>query len=400
MFQDVPRYPGDPILSLNEDFQRDSRSQKVNLSIGYYFNEIGTVPMMRAVVTAEQKLLNSLEPRPYLPMAGHTAYRDAAQALVFGSAHPARLEKRIATLQSVGGNGALKIGADFLKRYFPTSSIWVSDPTWDNHRVVFETAGLTLHRYPYYDPETGGLAFGAMTSALSELPPKSVVLLHACCHNPTGVDLTADQWRELAVILRRIQAIAFVDMAYQGFGNGLDEDASSIRLLANEGIPTIVANSFSKNFSLYGERVGAISIVCESEEESERVLGQLMLTARSNYSIAPTHGARLVADVLGNPLLSDEWATELEEMRSRILRMRKKVHSELGTHLPKRAVDRYIEQTGMFTYTGLKPAQVDRLRDEHGVYLLRSGRMCVAGLNDSNVGYVASSIKQVLTAEA
>jgi aromatic-amino-acid transaminase len=330
-------------------------------------------------------------------MAGLPQYRDTAQALVFGANSAARAEGRIATLQTLGGSGALKVGADFLKRYFPGSQMWISDPSWENHRVVFEGAGLTVNTYPYYDPQTGGLRFAEMLAAIDSLPQQSVVLLHACCHNPTGVDLSPAQWTELVPVLQRRKLIAFVDMAYQGFGAGLDEDAAPVRLLADANVPLIVANSFSKNFSLYGERVGALSVVCKSADEAARVAGQLMSAVRANYSNPPTHGARLVANVLADATLRASWEAELGTMRERILAMRNVIHAGLDGGVDEVMRARYVAQRGMFTYTGLSESQVERLRNEYAVYVLRSGRMCVAGLNARNAGYVASSIAAVVS---
>nr|WKF61441.1 Tyrosine aminotransferase [Paraburkholderia busanensis] len=397
MFDHIPAYPGDPILSLNEDFQLDPRPNKVNLSIGIYFDDAGKLPVMDAVRHAESALLDAIGPRSYLPMAGLPLYRDGAQTLVFGAGSAARAAGRIATLQTIGGSGALKVGADFLKRYFPGSQIWISDPSWENHRVVFENAGLTVNTYPYYDAQTGGLRFADMIDAIARVPEGSIVLLHACCHNPTGVDLSPAQWAELVPVLQRRKLIAFVDMAYQGFGAGLDEDAACVRMLAETDVPLIVANSFSKNFSLYGERVGALSVVCRSAEEAGRVLGQLMATVRSNYSNPPTHGARLVANVLADASLRASWETELAAMRERILAMRGVIHSGLAGRVDEVMRARYVAQRGMFTYTGLSEAQVERLRGEYAVYVLRSGRMCVAGLNARNADYVAASIAAVVS---
>ncbi|MGF6732542.1 aromatic-amino-acid transaminase [Paraburkholderia youngii] len=399
MFDHIPAYPGDPILSLNEDFQLDPRPNKVNLSIGIYFDDAGKLPVIDAVRRAETALLDAIGPRSYLPMAGLPLYRDTAQALVFGANSAARAEGRIATLQTLGGSGALKVGADFLKRYFPGSQVWISDPSWENHRVIFEGAGLTVNTYPYYDPQTGGLRFAEMLAAIDALPEKSVVLLHACCHNPTGVDLSPAQWAELAPVLQRRKLIAFVDMAYQGFGAGLEEDAAPVRLLADAKVPLIVANSFSKNFSLYGERVGALSVVCKSADEAARVAGQLMSAVRANYSNPPTHGARLVANVLADATLRASWEAELGAMRERILAMRNVIHAGLDGRVDEVMRARYVAQRGMFTYTGLSESQVERLRNEYAVYVLRSGRMCVAGLNARNADYVASSIAAVVSGD-
>ncbi len=396
MFKNIPAYPGDPILSLNEDFQRDTRPNKVNLSIGIYFDDAGKLPMMSAVSQSEADLHNTTAPRPYLSMAGHAQYREMAQELIFGENCPARAGKRIATLQTIGGSGALKVGADFLKRYFPASQVWLSDPSWENHRVVFEGAGFQVNTYPYYDPQTGGLRFQEMLQVISGLPAQSIVLLHACCHNPTGVDLNAEQWRMLVPVLKKRNLIAFVDMAYQGFGAGLDEDSQSIRMLVSADVPCIVASSYSKNFSLYGERCGSLSVVCESAPEAERVLGQLMSAIRANYSNPPTHGAKLIAGVLSSPPLRQSWNSELNVMRQRIQAMRVAIHDQLAGQINEKMCARYIAQRGMFTYTGLNASQVARLREEHAVYVLSSGRMCVAGLNSKNVVYVASAISAVL----
>ncbi|WER48744.1 aspartate/tyrosine/aromatic aminotransferase [Cupriavidus sp. WKF15] len=396
MFAHIEAFPGDPILSLNEDFQKDPRTEKVNLSIGIYFDDDGRLPVMQAVEKAEAALLADMGPRPYLPMSGLVAYRNAVQALVFGEDSPARAAGRVATLQTLGGSGALRVGADFLKRYFPQSQVWISDPSWENHRVVFERAGFTVNTYPYYDDATGGLKFDAMVDAIGKLPKQSIVLLHACCHNPTGVDLNQDQWRQLVGVLKAKELLPFVDMAYQGFGEGLEEDAFAIRELERQGVPCLVANSFSKNFSLYGERCGGLSVVCNSAGEAANVLGQLTGAVRANYSNPPTHGARVVAKVLTTPELRSLWQQELAEMCNRIARMRQAIHHNLRDHVSGEALSRYLTQRGMFTYTGLTAGQADRLREDHGVYLLRSGRMCVAGLNERNVTVVAKAIASVL----
>ncbi|MBY4898245.1 amino acid aminotransferase [Cupriavidus sp. AU9028] len=398
MFEHIEAFPGDPILSLNEDFQQDPRTDKVNLSIGIYFDDEGRLPVMRAVAQAEAALLGDLGPRPYLPMSGLAAYREAVQTLVFGEDCAARTERRIATLQTLGGSGALRVGADFLRRYFPSAQMWISDPSWENHRVVFDRAGFTVNSYPYYDAETGGLKFDAMLAAIEAIPQGDVVLLHACCHNPTGVDLNEDQWRQVIGVLKARKLLPFVDMAYQGFGSGLDDDAFAVRELARQGVPCLVANSFSKNFSLYGERCGGLSVVCASADEAGRVLGQLTGAVRANYSNPPTHGARVVTRVLTTPELRKSWEEELTSMCQRIARMRQAIHDQLREHVTGEKLSRYIKQRGMFTYTGLTPEQVDRLKNEHGVYVLRSGRMCVAGLNDRNVGVVADAIGKVLAA--
>ncbi|GJH19052.1 aspartate/tyrosine/aromatic aminotransferase [Caballeronia novacaledonica] len=399
MFEHIDAYPGDPILSLNEDFAKDPRESKVNLSIGIYYDDEGRLPVMRAVREAEAQWLAQPAAKPYLPMSGLVAYRDAVQSLVFGDDSVARAEGRIATVQTLGGSGALKVGADFIKRYFPGSQVWVSDPTWDNHRFIFERAGFTVGTYPYYDEASGGLKFDAMLSAIRDLPAKSVVLLHACCHNPTGVDLTDAQWVKLIEAIRQRDLLPFIDMAYQGFGAGLDADAFAIRELVRQNVPAFVANSFSKNFSLYGERCGALSVVGESAESAPRVLGQLTSAVRANYSNPPTHGAMIVARVLTTPALRQSWEEELTAMCTRIARMRGEIHARLRGNVPDAMLARYLAQRGMFTYTGLSAEQVDALRERHGVYLIRSGRMCVAALNERNVDATANAIGEVLSKE-
>jgi len=396
MFEHIDAYPGDPILSLNENFQKDPRTNKVNLSIGIYFDDAGRLPVMQAVREAELSILKDLGPKPYLPMAGFAHYRDAVQALVFGPECPARADGRIASVQTLGGSGALKVGADFIKRYFPASKLWVSDPTWENHRFIFERAGFEVNTYPYYDEATGGLRFDAMLEAIDALPAKSVVLLHACCHNPTGVDLDEAQWVKVIDVLKRRELLPFVDMAYQGFGSGLDDDAFAVRELARRGVPAFIANSFSKNFSLYGERCGGLHVICDDAAEADRVLGQLTSAVRANYSNPPTHGAKIVTKVLTTPELAQSWREELAAMCERIARMRRAIHDGLKDHVRGEMLTRYLKQRGMFTYTGLVAEQADRLKEEFGVYILRSGRMCVAGLNDSNVQTVADAIGKVL----
>lgn len=396
MFEHIDPYAGDPILTLNESFGRDPRAHKINLSIGIYFDDAGRLPVMAAVREAETAMLQRIGARPYQPMEGAANYRLAVQHLLFGPEHEAVKSGRIATVQTIGGSGGLKVGGDFLKRYFPDSQVWVSDPTWDNHRAMFEGAGFAVHTYPYYDAAGGGLKFDEMLAAFQALPEQSIVLLHACCHNPTGVDLSAAQWAELIPVIRARRLIPYVDIAYQGFGDGIDEDASAIRALADAGIAFFCASSFSKSFSLYGERCGALSVVCPNAAEAELVLGQLRATVRKNYSSPPTHGGQIVARVLQTPALRAQWAAELDAMRQRIHAMRQRLHAVLGDKLPGRNVDYFVRQRGMFSYTGLTPAQADRLREEHAVYVLRSGRMCVAGLNSSNVDATAVAMAAVL----
>ena len=399
MFQHVEAYAGDPILSLNEDFQKDPRPRKINLSIGIYFDNAGRIPVMDAVRLAEAVVVAKGGPKPYLPIEGAANYRAAVQQLLFGAKHAAVEAGRVATLQTVGSSGGLKVGADFIKRYFPASDVWVSAPTWDNHRSMFEGAGLTVHTYPYYDAATGGMDFDALLSALRGLPSRSVVLLHAGCHNPTGVDLSPSQWDALVPVLRRNELLAFLDLAYQGFGDGIDADAYAVRALASAGLSFFVANSFSKSMSLYGERCGALSVVCADAAEASNVLGQLKFTVRRNYSSPPIHGGQVVATVLSDPELRRSWEAELATMRERIVAMRRELHSVLSAKVPGRDLGYFLTQRGMFSYTGLSAAQADLLRERHAVYVLRSGRMCMSGLNTSNVEAAATAIAAVLASE-
>ena len=396
MFQHVEPFAGDPILSLNEDFQKDPRPNKINLSIGIYFDDAGRIPVLESVRRAEVLVIAKNSPKPYLPIEGAANFRSAVQQLLFGAAHEAVVSGRVATIQSVGSSGGLKVGADFLARWLPGSEVWVSDPTWDNHRSMFEGAGLQVHTYPYYDPATGGLRFADMLASLRGLPAKSVVLLHACCHNPTGVDLTRAQWDELIPLLRERQLLPYLDLAYQGFGDSIVADAYAARALASAGVSFFIANSFSKSMSVYGERCGALSVVCPDATQAAKVLGQLKFTVRRNYSSPPIHGGQIVATVLTDPALRVLWEAELSAMRERILAMRQTLHAVMRAKLPGRNFEYFLSQRGMFSYTGLSAAQVDLLREQHAVYLVRSGRMCVAGLNSSNVEATAVAMAQVL----
>ena len=396
MFSHLERYAGDPILSLNDDFQKDARAGKVNLSIGIYFDDEGRIPVLDCVRKAEAQMLAASTTKAYLPMEGAPATRAAVQALLFGADHEALRAGRVATLQTVGSSGGLKVGADFIKRWLPGSGVWVSDPSWDNHRAMFEGAGITVGTYPYYDPATGGLRFDAMLAAIAALPPKSVVLLHACCHNPTGVDLSREQWQALIPVLRTRQLLPYLDLAYQGYGDGIEQDAWAVRALASAGLSFFIANSFSKSMSVYGERAGALSVVCADAAEADLVLGQMKATVRRNYSSPGIHAAGIVARVLGDPALRASWEADVAAMRERILAMRRSLHDVLRARLPGRDFGYFLSQRGMFSYTGLSPVQVDRLRQEFGVYLVRSGRICVAGLNTGNVGRTAEAMAAVL----
>ncbi|MBZ4208562.1 MULTISPECIES: aromatic amino acid transaminase [Klebsiella] len=397
MFQKVDAYAGDPILSLMERFKEDPRSDKVNLSIGLYYNEDGIIPQLQAVADAEARL--NAQPHGaslYLPMEGLNSYRHAIAPLLFGADHPVLKQNRVASIQTLGGSGALKVGADFLKRYFPQSRVWVSDPTWENHIAIFEGAGFEVSTYPWFDDETNGVRFEAFLAKLQTLPERDIVLLHPCCHNPTGADLSNAQWDEVVKVLKARNLIPFLDIAYQGFGAGMEDDAYAIRAIASAGLPMLVSNSFSKIFSLYGERVGGLSIVCDDAETAGRVLGQLKATVRRNYSSPPNFGAQVVAAVLNDAALKASWLAEVEAMRTRILAMRQTLVDALKEAVPGKNFDYLLKQRGMFSYTGLSAAQVDRLREEFGVYLIASGRMCVAGLNSRNVQRVAQAFAAVM----
>ncbi|GKX62692.1 amino acid aminotransferase [Pragia fontium] len=397
MFQHVKAYAGDPILSLMEEFSKDTRESKVNLSIGLYYDEQGRIPILNSVAQAKERLFKTNhDPLVYLPMDGMPSYRTVTQQLLLGEGHPALVANRVATIQTLGGSGALKIGADFLKAHFPDSEVWVSNPTWDNHVAIFEGAGIKVNRYPYFDSETRGVAFEQMLATLKTLPAKSIVLLHPCCHNPTGADLIPAQWDQVIAVLAERQLIAFMDIAYQGFSEGLDEDAYAIRSVASAGLPCLLSNSYSKNFSIYGERCGGLSVFCDDADEAVRVQGQLKATVRRNYSSPPLDGAQIVSLVLSDPQLKATWMAEVSEMRNRIIQMRQKMVDVMSQALPGLDSSYLVKQTGMFSYTGLTPEQVDRLKSEFAIYLVRNGRMCLTGLNSQNVERVAQAFAAVM----
>ncbi|WP_175813315.1 amino acid aminotransferase [Burkholderia contaminans] len=396
MYAHIPAYPGDPILSLFQTFQQDAHPNKVNLSIGLCYDDAGRIPVLDSTRIAAERLREAGAPHTYLPMEGLAAYRQGVQRLVFGADCAALAEGRIATLQTLGGSGAIRLGAEFVKRYFPDSAVWISDPTWDNHRVIFSAAGLDVHTYPYYDEAHNDIRVDAMLATLDALPPRSVVLLQPCCHNPTGLDLGRDAWQAVIDVLARRGLIPFLDMAYHGFGDGLDDDAWAVRAIVDAGLPAIVGNSLSKNFSLYGERVGGLSIVCAGAGEAATVLSQLQAGVRRTYSSPPLFGAQLVSTVLNDDALRARWEDEVAQVRTRIKRMRGALKARLDMRVPGRSFDALVAQRGMFSYTGIAADDVERLRTGHGVYLLRSGRMCIAGLNDANVDHVANAIADVL----
>lgn len=396
MFQNVDAYAGDPILSLMEKFNSDPRAEKINLSIGLYYDEQGVTPQLQAVAAAEEQMCALPSSASlYLPMEGLLAYRAAIQELLFGKDHPLLNQKRVATIQTVGGSGALKVGADFLHRYFPDSEVWCSDPTWENHAAIFAGAGIKVNYYPYFDDKTKGVKFDEMLATFKQLPAKSIILLHPCCHNPTGSDLNNDQWDQVVQVVKEKGLIPFLDIAYQGFADGMEEDAYAIRAMANAELPCLVSNSFSKIFSLYGERVGGLSVIGDDAKVTERILGQLKASVRRIYSSPPNFGAQVVARVLSTPELKTQWQEEVEQMRLRIREMRTVLINALKKSLPEKDFDHLLKQRGMFSYTGFSQEQVDRLREEFGVYLVGSGRVCMAGVNHHNVQRIAEAFAAV-----
>lgn len=388
--------PRDPILGITEAFNADKNPNKINLGVGVYNDDNGKLPLLECVRKAEVLLAEKLSPRGYLPIDGLAAYDKSVQELVFGADSAVVKEKRAITAQAIGGTGALKLGADFLKRFAPNAQIWISDPSWENHRALFESAGFTVNNYPYYDAATRGVNFAGMLDTLKSIPAGSIVLLHACCHNPTGADLSDAQWLQVIEVVVKRGLIPFLDMAYQGFGDGIESDGKVVRQFAEAGGPVFVSNSFSKSFSLYGERVGALSIVATSAEEAARVLSQLKRVIRTNYSNPPIHGGQVVATALATPELRALWEEELAGMRVRIREMRKALVQKLKEQAPSHNFDFVIEQRGMFSYSGLTKPQVDRLRDEFSIYAIDTGRICVAALNTRNIDYVVAAIAKVL----
>jgi aromatic-amino-acid transaminase len=395
LFAAVEMAPRDPILGLNEHFNADPNPAKVNLGVGVYYDDDGKLPLLKCVAAAERQMVEAPKARGYLPIDGIAAYDKAVQALVFGADHEAVKGGRIATVQAVGGTGGLKVGADFLKRVNPNAKVLISDPSWENHRALFEGAGFAVAHYPYYDAAKRGVNFDAMLQALNGAAAGTLVVLHACCHNPTGYDITHDQWQQVIAAVKSRGLVAFLDMAYQGFGDGIAEDGAVIGLFMAAGLDFFVATSFSKSFSLYGERVGALSVVCESKDEADRVLSQLKRVIRTNYSNPPTHGAQVVATVLTTPALRAMWEEELAGMRVRIKQMRIALLEKLHAAGVTGDMGFITQQKGMFSYSGLNATQMQRLRSEFGIYGVDSGRICVAALNSKNVDAVARAIAKV-----
>ena len=396
LFTAVEMAPRDPILGLNEQFNADPNPAKVNLGVGVYYDDNGKLPLLQCVQAAEKQMMEAPKPRGYLPIDGIAAYDAAVKALVFGEDSEPVKSGRVATVQCIGGTGGLKVGADFLKRLNPEATVLISDPSWENHRALFTQAGFAVESYPYYDAATHGVDFAGMLAALNAAPAGTIVVLHACCHNPTGYDITPAQWDQVVAAVKARRLTPFLDMAYQGFGYGLAEDGAVIGKFVAAGLDFFVSTSFSKSFSLYGERVGGLSVLCASQEEAARVLSQLKTVIRTNYSNPPIHGGTVVAMVLGTPALRAQWEKELGEMRVRIKAMRQKLVDGLQAAGVKEDMSFITQQIGMFSYSGLSKDQMIRLRNEFGVYGTDTGRMCVAALNSKNIDYVCASIAKVI----
>ncbi len=396
LFSAVEMAPRDPILGLNEQFNADTNPKKVNLGVGVYYDDNGKLPLLQCVLAAEKQMMESPKPRGYLPIDGIAAYDQAIKNLVFGATSEPVTGGRVATVQAIGGTGGLKIGADFLKKVNPAAKVLISDPSWENHRALFTQAGFTVETYPYYDAAKRGINFDGMLAALKAAPQGTIVVLHACCHNPTGYDISAAQWDQVVAACKAAGLVPFLDMAYQGFGYGIAEDGAVIAKFVAAGMDFLVSTSFSKSFSLYGERVGGLSVLCASKEEADRVLSQLKIAIRTNYSNPPTHGGQVVATVLNTPELRALWEKELGEMRLRIKQMRVALVEKLKAAGVKQDMSFITDQIGMFSYSGLSKEQMVRLRNEFSVYGTDTGRMCVAALNSKNIDYVCESIAKVL----
>ncbi|MEJ8851513.1 amino acid aminotransferase [Variovorax rhizosphaerae] len=396
LFTAVEMAPRDPILGLNEQFAADTNPNKVNLGVGVYYDDNGKLPLLNCVKDAEADMMKAQTARGYLPIDGIVAYDNAVKGLVFGADSEPVQSGRVATIQAIGGTGGLKVGADFLKKLSPNATVLISDPSWENHRALFTNAGFPVESYPYYDAATRGIDFYGMLAALKAAAPGTIVVLHACCHNPTGYDITAAQWDQVIEAVKERNLTPFLDMAYQGFGNGIAEDGAVIGKFVEAGLTFFVSTSFSKSFSLYGERVGALSVLCESKEEAARVLSQLKIAIRTNYSNPPIHGGAVVAAVLNDPARRAVWEAELAEMRVRIKAMRQKFVDGLKAAGVQQDMSFITTQIGMFSYSGLSKDQMVRLRNEFGVYGTDTGRMCVAALNSKNIEYVCKCVAQVI----
>jgi aromatic-amino-acid transaminase len=395
-FAHVEQAPPDPIIGLTEAFNADTNPQKVNLGVGVYQDASGKVPVLNVVREAESRWFNAENTKAYLPIDGLAAYNKEVQKLLFGADSQIIAENRAVTVQGLGGTGSLKIGADFLRRFQPDAQVWISNPSWENHQMLFEAAGFRVNQYPYYDAKTRGLDFNGMLNRLKSLPAGNIVVLHACCHNPTGVDLSNEQWKLLVDLFQSSGLIPFLDFAYQGFGEGLEADASAVRAFAEAGIPCLIASSFSKSFAMYRERVGALTILTGSGEESKRVLSQVKRVIRTNYSSPSSHGAQIVAQVLSDPELRQQWEIELSEMRQRILEMRHQFVERLREKGVEQDFSFIKNQRGMFSYSGLMKEQVQELRERNSLYVVSTGRVCLAAMNEQNIGAICEAIANVM----
>ncbi len=396
MFEDIQPAPADAILGLTEAFRADSNPKKVNLGVGVYQDSDGKTPILTTVMKAEQRLLADEQTKSYLPISGSPEYGQLVRGLLFGTDDPDVNSGAAITCHTPGGTGALRVGADFLRKFYPNSTVWLSDPTWANHSGIFPAAGFALNNYPYYNPETHGLNFKAMTAQLMKIPAKDIVLLHACCHNPTGVDIPDDAWREIAEIANERGWIPFLDFAYQGFRQGINEDAVALKILSAAGVEYLVASSFSKNFGLYRERTGALTLVLTDRDKAEAAFSHLKKSVRTNYSNPPAHGALIVSAILSDPALRSEWEAEVGVMRNRIADMRRLFVEKMRQCCPDQNFDFIEKQNGMFSFSGLSPAQVKYLRDKKSIYIVGSGRINTAGIRENNINYLCESLKQAI----
>ncbi|WP_106477193.1 amino acid aminotransferase [Phytohalomonas tamaricis] len=395
MFQQIARVPGDAILGLIDAYNQDTNPEKVDLGVGVYRDAQGNTPVLRSVKEAEARLLQQETTKSYIGSHGDPRYGEAVLALVLGEASPILAAGRASATQSPGGTGALRLAADFIKVNLPGKGIWLSDPTWPNHLGIFEAAGLKLNKYPYVNA-ANQLDFPAMLACLQQIPHGDVVLLHACCHNPSGFDLTREQWDQVLEVVKERELLPLVDFAYQGFGDGLDEDAYGVRLLAEHLDEMIITSSCSKNFGLYRERTGCLILIARNHEEMLNIRSQAAITARENYSNPPSHGGAIVSEILQSTELTQLWRDEVTEMRNRINGLRQDFVDALKPYGLSEQFAFIAEQRGMFSYTGLTPQQVDRLRDEYSIYMVRSGRANVAGMSTDRLDYIAKAIAAVV----
>jgi aspartate/tyrosine/aromatic aminotransferase len=398
MFEALEEAPKDPIFGLTETFKRDPNPQKINLGVGVYQDEHGHTPVFRTVKLAEARLLEEETSKEYLDIEGSPEYAAAVQELVFGPGHEVVTSARAVTVQAPGGTGGLRVGAEFLKRVNPTAHVWVSDPTWPNHPNVFRAAGFPVETYPYFDAATNDLAFDKMLAALKAMPERDIVLLHGCCHNPTGIDPTEEQWAAIADVLAERSLLPFVDFAYQGLGNGLREDAVGVLTLSQRVPQMLIVSSFAKNFGLYNERVGALTLVAPSKETAEIALGHVKQVIRACYSNPPAHGAAIITTIVNDPQLRAEWEGEVKGMRERINRTRQLFVDRLMSNGVTRDFSFLKQQRGIFSFSGLTKEQVDALREKHSIYIVGSGRINVAGINEDNIKRLCRAIAEVLAA--